>query len=67
MHDHLRSLFGKTIVVTLRLSGVTPIKGTLTLADDCFVVVEQLKGTRRVPVHIPIHSVLYFVEDDEHH
>lgn len=65
MHDHFRRLLGKTILVTLRLSGVTPIKGTLSSADETFIVVDQLKGTRRVPIHIPIASVLYFVEEDE--
>jgi len=31
------------------------------------LVVEQLKGTRRVPVHIPMGAVLHFVEEHEEH
>jgi hypothetical protein len=50
------------------LAGANPAKGLLTSADDGFLVVEQFKGTRRVPVHIPLGSVLSFVEDhDDHH
>ena len=68
MSEVLRKLLGKTVVVSLRLAGVIPIKGILTSADDGLLVIEQLKGARRVPVHIPVDSVLYFVEDhDEHH
>ena len=68
MSEVVRKLLGKTVVVSLRLAGANPVKGILTSADDGFLVVEQLKGARRVPVHIPVDSVLYFVEDhDEHH
>jgi len=68
MSEVVRKLLGKTVVVSLRLAGANPIKGILTSADDAYPVVEQLKGTRRVPVHIPLSSVLTFVEDyDEHH
>lgn len=67
MSEILRKLLGKTIVVSLRLAGANPIKGLLmSLEDDCLVV-EQLKGTRRVPVHIPMNSVLFFVEDHDDH
>lgn len=65
MNEMVRKLLGKTIVVSLRLAGANPVKGILTSADNEYVVVEQLKGTRRVPVHIPLNSVLFFVE--EHH
>jgi hypothetical protein len=68
MSEVVRKLLGKTVVVSLQLAGANPIKGILTSADDAYLVVEQLKGTRRVPVHIPLSSVLTFVEDyDEHH
>ncbi len=68
MSEVVRKMLGKTVVVSLRLAGAIPIKGILTSADDGLLVVEQLKGTRRVPVHIPVESVLFFVEDhDEHH
>lgn len=68
MNEVVRKLLGKTIVVSLRLAGTIPIKGILTSADDGLLVIEQLKGTRRVPIHIPVDSVLFFVEDhDEHH
>ena len=68
MNEMLRKLLGKTILVSLRLAGANPIKGTLTSTDDGVLIVEQLKGTRRVPVHIPLSSVLWFVEEhDEHH
>lgn len=68
MSEVVRKMLGKTVVVSLRLAGAIPIKGILTSADDGLLVVEQLKGARRVPVHIPVESVLFFVEDhDEHH
>ena len=68
MNELIRKLLGKTIVVSLRLAGAIPIKGILTSAEDGCLIVEQLKGARRVPVHIPLASVLFFVEDhDEHH
>ncbi|MBC7821297.1 MAG: hypothetical protein IAG10_30795 [Planctomycetaceae bacterium] len=68
MSEVVRKLLGKSVVVSLRLAGVIPVKWILISADDRVLVVEQLKGTRRVPVHIPIESVLFFVEDhDEHH
>lgn len=67
MSELIRKLLGKTIVVSLRMAGLNPIKGILTAAEDGYLVVEQLKGTRRVPVHIPIGSVLFFVEDHEEH
>ena len=68
MNEMVRKLLGKTIVVSLRLAGANPVKGVLTSADENYVVVDQLRGTRRVPVHIPLGSVLFFVEDhDEHH
>ena len=68
MSEVVRKLLGKTVVVSLRMTGVIPIKGILISADDRVLVIEQLKGTRRVPVHIPIESVLYFAEEhDEHH
>jgi hypothetical protein len=68
MNEIIRKLLGKTIVVSLRLAGTNPVKGILTSAEDGCLIVEQLKGTRRVPVHIPLASVLFFVEDqDEHH
>ncbi|MCX7421274.1 MAG: hypothetical protein NT013_17270 [Planctomycetia bacterium] len=65
MSDFIRKLLGKTVVVTLRQEGANPIKGLLTAADEGFLVVEQLRGTRRVPVHIPMGSVLFFVEDQQ--
>lgn len=65
MIEFIRKLLGKTIVVTLRQEGAIPIKGLLTAIDDSFLIVEQLRGTRRVPVHIPMGSVLFFVEDHE--
>jgi len=52
-------------VVTLRQEGAIPIKGLLSAIDDRFLIVEQLRGTLRVPVHIPMGSVLFFVEDHE--
>lgn len=68
MSEVIRKLLGKTVVVTLRLAGTNPVKGILSSADEGLLVVEQLKGTRRVAVHIPLESVLFFVEDhDEHH
>ena len=68
MNELVRKLLGKTIVVSLRLAGAIPIKGILSSVDDGCLVVEQLKGTRRVPVHIPLSSVLHFTEEhDEHH
>lgn len=68
MNEIVRKLLGKTILVSLRLAGANPIKGILTSTDDEILIVEQLKGTRRVPVHIPLNSVLWFVEEhDEHH
>ena len=67
MSEIVRKLLGKTVIVALRLEGVTPIKGLLTSADAEFLVVEQLKGTRRVPVHIPMGAVLHFVEEHEEH
>jgi hypothetical protein len=63
--EFIRKLLGKTIVVTLRQEGAIPIKGLLSAIDDRFLIVEQLRGTRRVPVHIPMGSVLFFVEDHE--
>jgi hypothetical protein len=68
MNEMVRKLLGKTILVSLRLAGANPIKGILTSTDDEILIVEQLKGTRRVPVHIPLSSVLWFVEEqDDHH
>ena len=68
MNEIVRKLLGKTVVVTLRLAGSIPIKGILTSAEDGCLIVEQLKGTRRVPIHIPLGSVLFFFEDhDELH
>lgn len=68
MNEIIRKLLGKTVLVSLRLAGANPIKGILTSAEDGCLIVEQLKGTRRVPVHIPLGSVLWFVEEqDEHH
>ena len=68
MNETIRKLLGKTIVVSLRLAGANPVKGILTSAEDGCLIVDQLKGARRVPVHIPLGSVLFFVEDhDEHH
>lgn len=68
MNEMVRKLLGKTVLVSLRLAGANPIKGILTSTDDEILIVEQLKGTRRVPVHIPLSSVLWFVEEhDEHH
>ena len=68
MSEVVRKLLGRTVVVHLRLAGAIPLKGILTSADDRLLVIEQLKGARRVPIHIPLESVLYFVEDhDEHH
>lgn len=68
MNEMVRKLLGKTILVSLRLAGANPIKGILTSTDDGILIVEQLKGARRVPVHIPLASVLWFVEEhDEHH
>lgn len=68
MSEVVRKLLGKTVVVSLRMAGIIPIKGILISADERVLVIEQLKGTRRIPVHIPIESVLYFVEEhDEHH
>lgn len=68
MSELVRKLLGKTVVVTLRLTGVIPIKGILSSADEGYLVVEQLRGAHRVPVHIPMASVLFFVEDiAEHH
>lgn len=68
MNEMVRKLLGKTILVSLRLAGANPIKGILTSTDDEILIVEQLKGARRVPVHIPLDSVLWFVEEhDEHH
>ncbi|MBM3970098.1 MAG: hypothetical protein FJ302_09575 [Planctomycetes bacterium] len=68
MNELIRKLLGKTIVVSLRLAGAIPIKGILTSGDDGCLIVEQLKGARRVPVYIPLASVLFFVEDqDDHH
>ena len=65
MSELVRKLLGKTILITLRLAGVTPIKGLLMSADEQFLVVDQLKGTRRVAVHIPLNSVLFFVEEHD--
>ncbi len=65
MIEFIRKLLGKTVVVTLRLEGMNPVKGLLTAADERFLIVEQLRGTRRVPVHIPMTSVLFFVEDHD--
>lgn len=65
MIEFIRKLLGKTIVVTLRQEGAIPVKGLLTAIDDHFLIVEQLRGTRRVPVHIPMGSVLFFVEEHE--
>ena len=65
MIDFIRKLLGKTVVVTLRLEGAIPVKGLLTAIDSDFLIVEQLRGTRRVPVHIPMASVLFFVEDHD--
>ena len=68
MNELIRKLLGKTIVVSLRLAGANPIKGILTSVDDGCLIVEQLKGSRRAPVHIPLNSVLFFVEEhDDHH
>lgn len=68
MNEMVRKLMGKTVLVSLRLAGANPVKGILTSVDDGCLIVEQLKGTRRVPVHIPLSSVLWFVEElDEHH
>ncbi len=67
MNELVRKLLGKTIVVSLRMAGSIPIKGILTSAEDGCLVVEQLKGTRRVPVHIPLSSVLHFVEEHDDH
>ena len=68
MNEIIRKLLGKTVVVTLRLAGTNPVKGILTSAEDGCLIVEQLKGARRVPVHIPLGSVLFFVEEqDDHH
>lgn len=68
MNEMVRKLLGKTVLVSLRLAGANPVKGILTSAEDGCLIVEQLKGTRRVPVHIPLGSVLWFVEEhDEHH
>ena len=68
MNEMVRKLLGKTILVSLRLASANPIKGILTSTDDGILIVEQLKGARRVPVHIPLASVLWFVEEhDEHH
>lgn len=67
MHEIVRKLLGKTVVVSLRLEGANPVKGLLTSADSDFLVIEQLKGTRRVPVHIPLSSVLFFVEEHDEH
>ena len=67
MSEVLRKLLGKTVVVTLRQAGVNPVKGLLTSLEDGLLVVDQLKGTRRIAVHIPLESVLYFVEDHEEH
>jgi hypothetical protein len=63
--EFIRKLLGKTVVVTLRQDGAIPVKGLLTAADERFLIVEQLRGARRVPVHIPMSSVLFFVEDHE--
>ena len=65
MIEFICKLLGKTIVVTLRQEGAIPIKGLLSAIDDRFLIVEQLRGTLRVPVHIPMGSVLFFVEDHE--
>lgn len=65
MIEFIRKLLGKTVLVTLRLEGAIPVKGLLTSVDDHFLIVEQLRGTRRVPVHIPMGSVLFFVEDHD--
>ena len=68
MNEMIRKLLGKTVLVSLRLAGANPVKGILTSAEDGCLIVEQLKGTHRVPVHIPLGSVLWFVEEhDEHH
>ncbi len=68
MSEVIRKLLGKTVVIHLRLAGAIPLKGILTSSDDRLLVIEQLKGSRRVPIHIPLESVLYFVEEhDEHH
>ncbi len=68
MSEVIRKLLGKTVVVSLRLAGAIPVKGILTSAEDGFLVIEQLKGTHRIPVHIPVDAVLHFVEDhDEPH
>ncbi len=67
MSDLVRKHLGKTILVTLRMAGANPIKGTLTATDDKILVVDQLKGTHRVAVHIPLDAVLYFVEEHEAH
>lgn len=65
MNEMVRKLLGKTVVVSLRLAGAIPIKGILTSAEDGCLIVEQLKGTRRVPVHIPLGSVLCFSEEHD--
>ena len=65
MIEFIRKLLGKTVVVTLRMEGAIPVKGLLTACDERFLIVEQLRGTRRVPVHIPMGSVLFFVEDHD--
>ncbi len=67
MNELIRKLLGKTIVVSLRIAGAIPIKGILTSAEDGCLIIEQLKGTRRVAVHIPLTSVLFFVEEHEEH
>ena len=67
MNETVRKLLGKTIVVTLRLAGANPVKGILTYAEQDSLIVEQLKGARRVPVHIPLGSVLFFVADQDEH
>jgi hypothetical protein len=67
MSEILRKLLGKTIVVTLQMAGANPIKGTLTAFDDKLLVVDQLRGTHRIPVHIPFEAVLFFIEEHEGH
>lgn len=67
MSEVIRKLLGKTVVVSLRLAGTIPVKGILSSADDRLLVVDQIKGTRCHSVHIPLESVLFFVEDHEEH
>ena len=50
-------LIGKDVVVTLRSTVPTPVKGKLTECDETFLVVKQEKGE----VVIPLTSVLHVV------